>query len=36
MIEHLSVQGNQIQGEGSIVSNLLTKLEPFLMVHLTH
>jgi hypothetical protein len=28
MIEHLSIQGNQIQGEGSIVPDVQTKLEP--------
>jgi len=36
MIEHLSIQGNQIQGEGSIVSRVLIKFEPHLLVHLAH
>ncbi len=34
--KHLSAQVGQIQAEGSIVSGVQTKLEPLLLMHLTH
>ncbi len=36
VIEHLSVKAQEIQGEGSVVLGVQTKLEPLLLMHLVH